>query len=592
MDDVEPADSFQYTPNNVSDQMLDRARSAPADNKPVLDAMLKSCAGVRSRSSESNHKKESGEPLVGSTVGGSSLQRSNSVDASEVTMLDYFGPSHASIRRSRSNSFPPNGSDTLQTKTITSITNDSSCHENNHYTKASESPLIQQEYTHQPFVHLPAGWKVRMSRSKKKPYYVHPDFGSTWYYPGLIPPPSAAFSKEFGNCQAMNSSLLRHGHQESTMYKRSAEESVGIYSTKACESRNESSSSRFGSTSYAGTEKKELEEQLNYQKEVSSNDAVVELSVHRNSAQKSYNSSHSAVESGYVSQDFGSNEDNAVASDEDHESQHKEDTSEKNDYSEEHSSDDASRRYREDEPIEFEQTTAMEEFLDTHGAKSVEASEIDPSSPGEVDVQKEINSMTSDHVDVDALLRNGARKSGSLLPTIRETLFESDQSSGSISTKSKPHDKSPSQKTSICKIGLLENASFASDNIDKSAIEDAQNAVDDGGMYVSDGYDQNQSPVFDGNVSSSDESGDDQHVAMEKSTRKGNYVSRKLDWQLEKDNSSNPHCKRKLFPPGPLCSLQFLDLICDGSMDTPLWRNCKRKRSTITSIKRSQRNSY
>ena len=31
---------------------------------------------------------------------------------------------------------------------------------------------------------LPPGWKVRLSRSKNRPYYVHPDHGATWYFPG------------------------------------------------------------------------------------------------------------------------------------------------------------------------------------------------------------------------------------------------------------------------------------------------------------------------------------------------------------------------------------------------------------------------
>jgi len=33
---------------------------------------------------------------------------------------------------------------------------------------------------------LPPGWIQKMSRSKNKPYYVHPDHGRTWYCPALI----------------------------------------------------------------------------------------------------------------------------------------------------------------------------------------------------------------------------------------------------------------------------------------------------------------------------------------------------------------------------------------------------------------------
>ena len=32
---------------------------------------------------------------------------------------------------------------------------------------------------------FPSGWGTRWSKTKQRPYYVHPDFGSTWYCPGL-----------------------------------------------------------------------------------------------------------------------------------------------------------------------------------------------------------------------------------------------------------------------------------------------------------------------------------------------------------------------------------------------------------------------
>jgi hypothetical protein len=46
--------------------------------------------------------------------------------------------------------------------------------------KTSEQSLARQ-------THLPAGWRVRWSKTKQQPYWVHPDFGSTWHCPGLIP---------------------------------------------------------------------------------------------------------------------------------------------------------------------------------------------------------------------------------------------------------------------------------------------------------------------------------------------------------------------------------------------------------------------
>ena len=35
---------------------------------------------------------------------------------------------------------------------------------------------------------LPPGWRVRMSQSKQRPFYYHPDFGSTWHCPVVLVP--------------------------------------------------------------------------------------------------------------------------------------------------------------------------------------------------------------------------------------------------------------------------------------------------------------------------------------------------------------------------------------------------------------------
>ena len=58
----------------------------------------------------------------------------------------------------------------------------------------------------------------------------------------------------------------------------------------------------------------------------------------------------------------------------------------------------------------------------------------------------------------------------------------------------------------------------------------------------------------------------------------------------EKSKSSSSHSrgdrkKKTFFPPGPLCSLQFLEEIENNEFDTPLWRRMKRKRSTLSSVK-------
>jgi hypothetical protein len=50
----------------------------------------------------------------------------------------------------------------------------------------SDLTLMSSDDEDEEQLELPPGWKQVMSRSKNKPYYIHPDHGRTWYCPTLI----------------------------------------------------------------------------------------------------------------------------------------------------------------------------------------------------------------------------------------------------------------------------------------------------------------------------------------------------------------------------------------------------------------------
>jgi hypothetical protein len=205
------------------------------------------------------------------------------------------------------------------------------------------------------------------------------------------------------------------------------------------------------------------------------------------------------------------------------------------------------------------------------------------------------NSLMSDHIDVDALLSHGcSRKATSPLATIKEVLRESSgYKSSQVSPDASVGDKRiGNQSFSRKMMSNDQNRAFedsscrGSDAIDQSVIKNAHNESNgfdvEEGTYGSDsdGYGQgSNSPMFDNNNGYSDD--DDQvEIFHMQSRKKMKGVATKHECQLHKE-------RRKTFPPGPLCSLQMLDLIADGSLNTPMWRNGKRKRCTLTSLKRS-----
>eukprot|EP00956_Cyclotella_meneghiniana_P011864 scaffold16664_cov22-Cyclotella_meneghiniana.AAC.2 len=103
------------------------------------------------------------------------------------------------------------------------------------------------------------------------------------------------------------------------------------------------------------------------------------------------------------------------------------------------------------------------------------------------------------------------------------------------------------------------------------------NAFDLGG----DGFSDEENLTTDNNTN--DDVSDDKLDRVVDTSAKQHVTKRKRRKAIIKTE------RRKTFPPGPLCSLQMLDLLEEGSLNTPLWRNAKRKRCTLTSLKRSQK---
>lgn len=573
------------------------------DNKAVVDAMLKSCSEIAKRRTAS--KDHSDNSLIGSIIGGDSLQRSDSVDGSEITIFDYGSTFHPSIGERQRHSFP-NGA----------IPNEWGHTDPHHEVASALYTNTAVPYpVHTAFLlPLPAGWKMRMSKTKNKPYYVHPDFGSTWYYPGLLPPSSVAFPTHQIVPTTTESQIIFHGLNAQQPVIPDAK----IRSASVPESGNKLSvnSSEMASN---GSVKKE---------------GLVEIGVEKPSfevsASKGQILSHAEIESGCMSQaSWTLGGDAAVENTNVDETKYDEHFLVQDDSKDMDSCSNLPLQGLDNDYIEFVCNggleNADEQVLDGEASSTVSSCVI-PSGSVDIEETKETNSMESDHVDVDALLRQKLKKSSTPLPTIEEINDESVLSAGESSSASSSHHRhdpmrstSPfsaikdipdesalssrdsrsepksTSKPSLTRDRLFDELSRASETNTK-AIVDVQNAVTDEFSFASNTGDSedHQSPIFNGGLSDSGSERESQ--GPDESPQKNTTVSRKLGWQLDREKEvitarGHQH-KRKLFPPGPLCSLQFLDLIVDGSMDTPLWRNCKRKRSSLTSIKRGQRNSF
>jgi hypothetical protein len=77
-------------------------------------------------------------------------------------------------------------------------------------TAASTSPVFF-EYNGELFSHapLPSGWKVRVSESRKRLYYTHPDYGTSWHCPILNPYGEKSSTEVVNSAEVENQALAR-----------------------------------------------------------------------------------------------------------------------------------------------------------------------------------------------------------------------------------------------------------------------------------------------------------------------------------------------------------------------------------------------
>ena len=201
----------------VTKGMLSRARKAKADNEDVVAAMMKSGPPYMGRKERSPSPDAS---MIGTMIGVHPSEDSASVDGSEVTMLttdsylNDFRAGHTSKKHDvesndKSGSIPHVKEKKLDQKAspddVSSVPEANSSHVSK--SRGRDSSIKQMKSIREPeeddegnqviyFEHngimiphprLPSGWIIRVSQSKQRPFYCHPDHGSTWHCPIVLP---------------------------------------------------------------------------------------------------------------------------------------------------------------------------------------------------------------------------------------------------------------------------------------------------------------------------------------------------------------------------------------------------------------------
>ena len=180
----------------ANEDALDRSKGRQADKAKIMEAMMNSCKN---------------ESVVGSVVGGASLERSHSDDMSEMTMMDdnvsttsmtTLGGDNASKThaRKKENSASLRIPSQLNVQRAAPIEDQINTRQANlideetiasHITKElkpSGNPQPVNDDSVSRVTYLPAGWREVVSKSKNQTFWRHPDLGSTWYYPGIPVP--------------------------------------------------------------------------------------------------------------------------------------------------------------------------------------------------------------------------------------------------------------------------------------------------------------------------------------------------------------------------------------------------------------------
>jgi hypothetical protein len=227
----------------VSKGLMKRALTSEPDNESVLKVLMSSCGGRNRKRAKSKIPSSASSVHSDLTLGSSTLlgatiplKRCDSFDS--TLTFDSYGkcergydaeveepnfqhvterrvqrglkttprPSHAISEQSTD--FPPSGLPSVhQNKT------NKDCNENDGKAHISTTKKVTQSHEQHRnkresenddgtvntidsenksvVIHpkLPPGWRVKVSRSKKQVYYVHPDFGSTWHCPVVTQKP-------------------------------------------------------------------------------------------------------------------------------------------------------------------------------------------------------------------------------------------------------------------------------------------------------------------------------------------------------------------------------------------------------------------
>ena len=654
--------------SQISDEVLQQARNGPADNRRVLDAMLNS-SNAEAAVNCNDLTKSRDSSLVGLTIGGLSLQRCASEDCSEVTMPSVIRetthvraqPSTETSSIFRKHGDVSNSINSQNTQHRRNINDFSSSHFIRYPTNDEREQLsmqirsqLQSGYTLPSQIYLPAGWRVRMSKSKGKPYYVHPDFGSTWHYPGLIVGPHIALQ----NRLYLDEDTSRFTSQASAFHKSNdaMQSSSGILGGSS-----NNMSSRLGSEGIDRSETGQLGKRssdLISSAGKRSDDAVNSQAVSPKNSQSTRNDSHSelvssagkcsddAVNSQAVSsnatqskcltqdsfvkgytenaampemiekvgdcivQEDGSDINASASCTKSNMSDVATLENERNDNSDDFVDDNLS--VEENGDINFGAEYDSFDDYDIEDSKDETKSTVnneDDSLLGldfadneDSDLRHDNNSLVSDHVDVEALLRHRPPASRDISPlaTIKKIMQDSSGkksmssrvSLGESSLDSEDPVEETLPKPSKFHCSLSDDLSQADNDFGKEPSSETSHGLqsfDDGGDdsgndgfdLGGDGFSDEENLTTDNNIN--DDVSDDKLDSVVDTSAKQHVTKRKRRKAIIKKE------RRKTFPPGPLCSLQMLDLVEEGSLNTPLWRNAKRKRCTLTSLKRSQK---
>lgn len=169
----------------VLEDFLRHVQHAPADDPDVLSKVL--------------HR---GTTMVGAEIGGDGLQQEEFLAESDITVstlgsrvtvgMPSFSPKPETTNRQGAVR-PQVASRDVAAEQKDDDADDDIVEEwslpDEEVQGEIEFVLQGKKYIHKP---LPPGWRMEISKSHNRPFYVHPDNGSTWHCPVELPPTSKA----------------------------------------------------------------------------------------------------------------------------------------------------------------------------------------------------------------------------------------------------------------------------------------------------------------------------------------------------------------------------------------------------------------